>query len=170
MADENLDERAFLLLASATEPVSPTALGRQRLMASVEAERYLPFCAELARWFDLAVADMRTLLARVQEPDAWLRGIPPVLGKLDFRPGPALAPLRGGFVRMQGGFDVPRHRHTDREVTFVLAGTLKDGNGRAYGPGDAIDMPQGSIHTLGVPRGEEALVAILHGRIEMLGD
>jgi hypothetical protein len=55
-------------------------------------------------------------------------------------------------------------------MTFVLAGSLRDGDGRSSGPGDPIDMPQGSIHTLGVPRGEDALVAILHGRIEMLGD
>jgi hypothetical protein len=169
MAEENDDERTFLLLAGGTEPAPPALSAKDRLMAAILAERYLPFCGELARWFDLGFGDMRALLARIDDPAAWKRGVPPLEGSMDFRPGPALLPLHGGFVRMQSGMRVPPHRHVDREVTIVIAGELSDGEGRVHGPGEAVEMAVGSVHSLGVPEGKEALVAILHGRIELLG-
>jgi anti-sigma factor ChrR (cupin superfamily) len=104
----------------------------------------------------------------IDDPRTWVLGVPPIQGHVNFRPGPSHAPLRGGFARMSGGMRLPEHRHTDRELTFVLEGELYDGAGNGYGPGDHIDMAPGSVHSLAVPDGGEALVALLHGRIEML--
>ncbi|HEX6240177.1 MAG TPA: cupin domain-containing protein, partial [Polyangiales bacterium] len=126
-----------------------------------------PFCVELARAFALPADGMRELLARIADPRAWTRGIAPIEAFLDFVPGPTLAPLRAGFVRLGGGAWLPRHRHRERELTFVLAGEMIDGDGRRYGPGSSIDMPPGSVHAIGVPQGKSALVALLHGGIEM---
>src|SRR5512146_3570017 len=103
-------------------------------MSAVLAERHLPFCTELARRFELAFGDMRALLSRIDDPVAWKRGSAPIEGSMDFRPGPSLLPLRGGFVRMLGGAHLPRHRHVDPEVTIVLAGRLRDYDVRTYGP------------------------------------
>jgi quercetin dioxygenase-like cupin family protein len=45
-----------------------------------------------------------------------------------------------------------------------------DGAGVLYRPGDGLEMPAGSVHSLGVASSEPALVALLNGRIEMLGE
>jgi anti-sigma factor ChrR (cupin superfamily) len=70
---------------------------------------------------------------------------------------------------MHRGAQVSHHRHVDREVTYVLEGALRDGEGVRFGPGHAIDMPPGSEHSLHVDGEEQALVALLHGAVEMLG-
>jgi hypothetical protein len=168
MTDEVEDERAFLALATAVPPVHAGSDARARLLAAIERERYLPFLGELSSKFDVAEDAMRALLVRIDEPGAWILGAPPIQGHMNFRPGPRHAPLRGGFARMMGGMRLPHHRHTDRELTVVLEGELVDGEGQSYGPGASIDMPPGSVHSLGVPEDKEAVVALLHGRIEML--
>lgn len=161
---------AFTLLSSELEAVSPPALLRSRLMSAIEgAARYLPFAAELAEHFDLSQAAARDLLLGIDGQDSWTSGVSPVLGFFHFRPGPRLAPLRGGFVRMQSGAQFPLHRHRDRELTLVLEGDMVDGEGVRYAPGEALDMPPGSTHTLRVADGSPALLALLHGSIEMLG-
>jgi hypothetical protein len=168
MSDVVDDARAFLALAAAVPPVPAGSDARARFMAAMEAERYLPFVGELSARFDLAEGAMRELLARIDQPGSWVRGISPIQGHMNFRPGPRHAPLRGGFARMEGGMRLPYHSHTDRELTVVLEGELSDGEGRTYGPGASIDMPPGSAHSISVPDGKQAVVALLHGRIEML--
>jgi hypothetical protein len=168
MTDELNDARVFLALAAATVPVAVGSDARDRFLAAVEEGRYLPFLGELSAKFDIAEDAMRALLARIDEPGSWVRGVSPIQGHLNFRPGPRHAPLRGGFARMEGGMRLPHHRHTDRELTMVLEGELLDGEGRIYGPGTSIDMPPGSVHSLSIPDGKQAVVALLHGRIEML--
>jgi hypothetical protein len=168
MSDETDDTRAFLALANAVPPVAAGADDRARLFAALEQQRYLPFLTDLAAKFDLAEDAMRALLVRIDDPRVWVRGEYPIQGHMNFRPGPRHSPLRGGFARMQGGMRLPHHIHTDRELTVVLEGELVDGEGRSYGPGSCIDMPPGSAHSLAIPETKEAVVALLHGRIEML--
>lgn len=159
-----------LLLGKALEPVAPPAGARARLMAAIEGPaRYLPFCDELSSLFDLTEATMRELLARIDVSSTWKRGVAPVEGYHNFRPGPGLAPLHGGFVRLLGGAGFPLHRHRDRELTFVLSGHIYDDAGKHFEPGNVIDMPPGSIHTLSVTDDAPALLAVLSGAIEMLG-
>jgi ChrR Cupin-like domain len=139
-------------------------------MSAIEgAARYLPFAQDLAEHFDLSARAARELLERIDASEAWTPGVSPILGFFHFRPGPRLAPLRAGFVRMQGGTGFPLHRHRDRELTLVLEGAMIDGDGVRYAPGVAIDMPPGSTHTLRAESEGPALLALLHGSIEMLG-
>jgi putative transcriptional regulator len=152
-------------LRSRTDPRAYDSGSRERLMAAVETERYLPFCSELARHVDLPEGEVRALLARGANPTAWTRGVLPVVGYIDFDPGPRVAPLRAGFVRLLGGARLPRHEHIDRELTFVLEGALVDDSERTYTPGSVIDMPVGSAHALSVPEGGSATVVLLHGGI-----
>ena len=165
---EREDEQLLALWAAALVPPAPEPSARARLMASLETEPYLPFAAELAHSFALPEPDMRALLRRLLDPKVWTRGIAPFEAFLDFSPGAALSPLRAGFVRLGGGARLPPHRHKQRELTYVLAGVMVDGEGRRFGPGDSVDMPVGSVHSIGVPAGESALVALLHGSIEMV--
>jgi putative transcriptional regulator len=165
MTDPSDDPKLLTLWALGLAQRAPEATGRARLYASLEAEPYLPFCDELALHVDLPAAETRTLLARCADPKAWMRGTAPVTGYIDFEPGPRVAPLRAGFVHLSGGARLPRHEHLDRELTFVLAGTLRDDQGRRFGAGDAIDMAVGSAHALEVPSGESATVVLLGGRV-----
>jgi hypothetical protein len=169
MNDASEDARLLALWAAALTPRPVAADARARLMAALDGEPHLPFCSELAQAFALPIAEMRALLARIVDSKVWSRGIRPFDAFFDFHPGASLAPLRGGFVRLSGGARLPLHRHTERELTYVLAGEMVDGDLQRFGPGSAIDMPVGSVHSIGVPEGKSALVALLHGRIEMVG-
>jgi hypothetical protein len=158
------------LLSGALEPLPPPTGARVRLMAALEGSgRYLPFCAELAHHFALAEDRMRELLACIDEPSTWKRGASPLEGHYNFRPGAELAPLHGGFVRLLAGAGFPLHRHRDRELTFVLSGEIQDQQGTRFQPGSAIEMPAGSVHSLGVSGESPALLAVLSGGIELLG-
>jgi hypothetical protein len=140
-------------------------------MAAIEGHaRYLPFCSELARHFELTEERMRELLACIDGATTWKRGASPLEGYYNFRPGPALSPLHGGFVRLLGGTGFPLHRHRDRELTFVLSGCIYDDAGRHYEPGSVIEMPEGSVHSLTVTEDAPAVLAVLSGSIEMLGE
>jgi len=158
------------LLAVSLEPVPPSGGARARLMEAIEGPaRYLPFCADLAKHFALSVPHMRELLACIDAPGSWKRGTAPLEGKYNFRPGPELLPLHGGFVRLLSGAGFPLHRHRDRELTFVLSGQLYDDVGKRFGPGSAIEMPPDSVHSLSVGGEAPALLAVLSGGIELLG-
>jgi hypothetical protein len=169
MSDAREDARLLALWAAALTPRSVAGDARARLMAALDVEPHLPFCSELAAAFALPFTEMRALLTRIVDAKVWSRGIAPFDAFFDFTPGASLAPLRGGFVRLGGGARLPLHRHTERELTYVLAGEMVDGDQQHFGPGSCIDMPVGSVHSIGVPQGKTALVALLHGRIEMVG-
>jgi quercetin dioxygenase-like cupin family protein len=160
----------FRLLASGLPEVSPPSSLRSRLLSGIEGRaRYLPFAADLAAHFDLSYGAARELLLGIDGSGQWTQGVSPVLGFFHFRPGPRLATLRGGFVRMQAGAVFPLHRHRHRELTLVLEGQMVDGDGVRFEPGEALDMPEGSTHTLRVADGGPAMLALLHGAIEMVG-
>jgi quercetin dioxygenase-like cupin family protein len=165
MSDPSDDPTLLALWATALSKEAPPSDQRARLMAALEAEPFLPFCAELARHVDLSQQEVRALLAQSAKPDAWTRSTPPVAGYIDFEPGPRVAPLRAGFVKLSGGARLARHEHLERELTFVLEGVLIDDGDRRYLPGDIIDMPIGSAHALSVPDDGKATVVLLHGRI-----
>lgn len=170
MTSEPLDTALFGALASSLEPQAPPGGLRARLMQALDGPaRYLPFCAELATAFDLSPAAMKSLLFSIDEPGRWTTGIEPIQGFLHFSPGPRHLGLHGGFVRMRRGMLFPLHRHRQRELTFVLDGTLVDDRGLRQGPGGSFDMAAGSAHTLAVSGDGDALVALLHGGIDMLG-
>lgn len=165
MTDPSDDPKLLTLWALGLEQRPAEGSGRERLLAALDAEPYLPFCSELAQHVDLPEAETRKLLARCADPALWTRGIAPVTGYIDFEPGPRVAPLRAGFVQLSGGARLPRHEHLDRELTFVLAGTLVDDQQRRFNAGDVIEMAVGTAHALEVPDGESATVVLLGGRV-----
>ena len=164
------DDPMWELMVSSLEPIAPPPEARSRLFASLEgAGRFLPFYADLGRHFDLPRARIGELLSQIDDPAAWTRGLDPLQGHLHFRPGPALPGLHGGLVRLNPGAQFALHRHVDREVTYVLEGAMRDGDGNRFGPGQSIEMAPGSEHALYVDGDEPALIALLSGAIEMLG-
>jgi putative transcriptional regulator len=165
MRDPSDDPELLALWAAGLRAEAPGSDQRARFFAALEAERYLPFCAELSRHVDLPESVLRKLLAQSADPQGWTRTAPPLYGFIDFDPGPRVTPLRAGFVRLLGGARLPRHEHLERELTFVLEGALIDDKGQVYTPGSVIDMPVGSAHALHVPEQAPATVVLLHGRV-----
>ena len=164
------DPEAFCLLSVALDPVPPPRHCRERWLAELSGTaRYLPFQRGLREHFDLTEPVANELLARIQQADAWTPGVVPIVGFLHFQPGPQLGRAHCGFVRMKRGMHVPAHRHTDRELTYVLEGLLLDEDGNRYGPGEVIEMPVNSVHALYVGSEHDALVATAQGRIHLLG-
>jgi quercetin dioxygenase-like cupin family protein len=171
MANETLpDDLMWELMVGALDPIAPPPDGRRRLLAAVQGSaRFLPFYADLCRHFDLSRQRVAELLSKIDEPGAWTRGIEPIQGFLDFVPGPRCEALRAGLVRMNPGAQFARHRHVDREITYVLEGIMRDGEGTRFGAGQAIEMAAGSEHALLADGDTPVLLALLHGSIEMLG-
>jgi quercetin dioxygenase-like cupin family protein len=159
---------AWAALALGLEPSAPPDALRARIFASIDrAAPYKPFLPALARCFDLADAALHELLARMAEPGAWMPGVGDTLAFLDFQPGPALAG-HCGITRLRGGARVPLHRHSGREVTLVLRGTVIDGEGARFEPGQVLDMAPGSTHSLHITGDPDALLAVLTSGIEIV--
>jgi hypothetical protein len=167
--DDTLDmaSPAWTLLAQALEPSSPPLGLRQELLETVGGSaRYLPFVPATSRIFDLDAAAARALLMRAADRSQWRVGKAPFLAHMDFAAGPACGGLRAGFVAMQAGTVIPRHRHTDREITLVLEGAIRSDD-RTYRPAEVLEMAVGSEHVFEVgPDG--AVFAVLRGRLEFL--
>lgn len=58
---------------------------------------------------------------------------------------PAASGGRLALVRFAPGRGLPEHGHGGRELTLVLRGTFKDGNGR-FSVGDCVDLDQTVVH------------------------
>jgi hypothetical protein len=164
---------AWAALALGLAPSPPPDALRARIFASVDrAAPYRPFLPGLARCFDLADAALHELLARMDDPGAWMPGVGDTLAFLDFQPGPALARsgMAGhcGITRVRGGARVPLHRHAGREVTFVLRGAIVDDEGRRCEPGEVLEMAPGSVHALRITGDPHALLAVLTSEIEIV--
>lgn len=132
-------------LALTLTPVPPPPALKARLLASVAAERHLPFLATVARFADLALEKMRGILKTIDDPQAW-EELLPGMHVIHFDPGPAMAGADTGFLRLEGGVRFPKHKHHAPEVTVVLEGELIDSDGSHYGPGDVFHKGEGDPH------------------------
>jgi anti-sigma factor ChrR (cupin superfamily) len=130
-------------------------------MHSLEGpERFAPFFAALSRLFDLPVAAIEALLARIDDARAWEASVPGVK-LIDFTGGPRVAGADAGLVRLAPGAGFPRHRHLGHETTIVLEGTLIDG-GRAYEPGAVVEHVVDSVHKCFAGPDRDLVTAVLH--------
>jgi quercetin dioxygenase-like cupin family protein len=161
---------AWSVLASSLEPLPPPSGARERLLGAVaRAAPYRTLLPGLAAVFDLTERGVHQLLARMHDPMEWKPGAGGMVAFLDFEGGARLGPAHCGVARMRRGARVPLHRHLAREITFVLQGGLADGDGLAYRPGQVLDAPAGSSHSLRVTGEHDALVAVLLAEIEIDG-
>jgi quercetin dioxygenase-like cupin family protein len=136
--------------------------GLGRLLATVEEFplRYAPFFGRLAALWDLGEDDVPAALVRAQRA----RGFRPTL-----IPGVRRMPLVGGsrlhgaelaLLELAPGARFPRHRHEGHEAVLTLEGSYHDA-GRDFEPGDAQEMPPGSMHALRVGERSVCVAAIV---------
>jgi quercetin dioxygenase-like cupin family protein len=152
----------FGLLGASLTPIPPPAALKTRLLESVQAERFVPFAVPLTRYFDLAVERVRELLKWMNDPKTeWEMGPLPGIALLHFSGGPKVATADVGFVRLPRGLHFPWHRHTGYEVNFILQGTIRDHDGRLYGPGEVVEKASGTEHEFFVGEEEDLLIGVV---------
>jgi quercetin dioxygenase-like cupin family protein len=158
------------LLAGLVDPVAPPASVRSRLLHAIEGpSRYLPFSRLVSRHFDLPLSSVQQLFERASDPKNWMVGVGPIRRYLDFQPGPAAVAPRAGLIWLSAGGRIPAHRHVDPELMVVLEGVLTDDQGRRVVAGEALELPSGSGHTVQIHDASDVLMALLHGKIHLLG-
>ncbi len=162
---------ALAVAAASLRPVSPSFALRARILASVGLPTRsfpFPFLAELSRIFDLQVEAIRALLERIDQSATW-QTYAPGIEYQHFAPGPRLAGAAGveaGLVRLRAGVTFFRHRHVGgSETTFVLEGTLRDGES-GFGPGSRIVRDAGTVHDYRAEPDHDLVIAVLHHGIE----
>jgi hypothetical protein len=162
-------------LIVAVSPIAPPPDVAQRLMASAGAGRFERWSSRMAQLFDVSVERARELLGLIERPaswgpavlDGWTSGIPHV-ALVHFTGGPACATADCGFVRIDPGHVFPLHRHRGDEVTILIAGTIREDDGRIFHAGDEIARAAGTEHTLTVIGDEPAIIiARAEGGIEV---
>jgi quercetin dioxygenase-like cupin family protein len=164
---------ALAVTAEAARPVPPAPGLRARLLQTVASvDRFAPFLDDLTRLFELPVATIRKLLARIDEHE-WessLLGVPLQGSELfHFPVGPGLraSGAAGGVLRVRAGVTFPQHRHHGDEVTYVLEGGYV-ADGRTYGPGSAIAMSAGTAHDYRSAPERDLVIMVLHRGITLL--
>ena len=147
----------------------PHPEARRRLLAALETgERFSPFMRDLASAFDLDLARVRALCDQIDQPSAWEAGPLPGIAVMHFAAGPnALAPDTG-FVRLPRGLHFPYHRHKGHELNYVLEGAVRDGDGKLYLPGEAIEMAPGTEHEFSIPSDADALIAVVQAGFDFV--
>jgi quercetin dioxygenase-like cupin family protein len=159
---------AYDALAASLPPVSPKPETKLRLLATMSENRYLPFVDELSRWFDLAVDRVKQILTMIDDPGAWEPGPMPGIQLIHFAGGPNAFAADTGFVRFPAGLHFPMHSHEGPELTYVLEGTLIDGDGTAYGPGDVLIKETGTSHEYRIGEDRDCVIAIAHVNYRIL--
>jgi anti-sigma factor RsiW len=156
------------LRAAMLRPVEPSARARERLVSALfGADRFRPFVDRLCRLVDLSDEAVHGLLARIDDAAAWQPGPLPGIKVIHFEHGPALLGAETGLVRIAAGQAAPRHRHVGAEVSFVLEGTLWEGE-TCYFPGQALPQPAGSVHTFTAGTERDLVFAVSHCGIEFM--
>jgi hypothetical protein len=155
---------AYAVLARSLPATKPPQSVKARLMASIARpeERFAPHADVLARYFDLTVERVRALLKSITDPlTVWNAGPLPGITLIDFDGGPRTAAADVGFVRLPAGLHFPWHRHKGHELNYVIEGSLRDFDGRIYGPGEAIEKETGTEHEFFVGSDKDALIAVV---------
>lgn len=144
-------------LGSASQ-VAPSPDVEAQLFASIGGGRFERFTAQMSKMFDVTLDRARELFGITERTNAWDIRMPG-LGLIHFDGGPACATADCGFIRIMPGGTFPWHTHRGDELSLVVAGTLRDHDGKLYRPGDELFHAKGSSHELTV-EGDEPVIFI----------
>ncbi len=162
---EELNED-LLGLAVALPPVAPSADFKDRLFASVKTDRFLPFVDELAELCDLAFDKMKDVLRLADGQEQWCEGLPG-MRLIHFEHGAGCPGLDTGLIEMEPGFEFPVHTHMGPEWSYVLEGTLIDGDGTEYGPGSILEKTVADQHLVRAGSAGKLVYVVIHNGLEI---
>ncbi len=157
--DELADELAAV--GWSEPPEEPTAAMRERLFAAIGPSPLDAMVAPLAAFFDVAAGAARALCDSLGRESVWEAGPIPGLFVAHVPAGAARAGAYAGLVRMTPGLQFPAHRHVGDERMLVLAGGLRQHDGRECHAGDILDSRAGSRHDFVVIGDEPCIAAVI---------
>jgi putative transcriptional regulator len=166
-ADRSLADELDTYLAL-VPAVTPSSDVKARLLASAGGGRFEPFADRIATLFDVSVERARELLGLVERTASWEHPVPGV-SLIHFDGGPAYAAADCGFVRIAAGCKFPWHKHRGEEVSVILAGTVRDADGKVLRAGDVLTQQTGSAHDLTADDEDVIYVARATNGIEVSG-
>lgn len=154
-------------VALAEPPMQPNDRLKQRVLTSITpAKRFEGFTERFAELFDLAIKDVRQLLAKIDKPesDDWTSSVTlPGIDIMKFPGGSHVATSTCGLISVKPGTIFPRHRHQGEEWVFVLQGRARENDGRILRPGDLVLSESGSEHAFKSLGPETYIFAVLLG-------
>jgi len=128
-------------------PVAPSPDVKARLFASIGAGRFEKFAARMSTLFDVSIDRAREFLGLIERPASWEAAMPGI-GLVHFDGGAAYAAADCGFIRLAPGTTFPLHTHRGEEVSLIIAGQLRDQEGRILSTGDELVQAEGSTHQI----------------------
>lgn len=157
-------------LAEALHPPQPPPELRTRLTTSLDAGPLWPHIDALASLLDIDRESSAHQLGRLVDEAAWREGPLPGLRVRLAKAGPACAGAYTGFLRLAPGIRFPAHEHLGPESTLVLAGGLRQNDGRELHAGDLLWLPEGCAHDFVGLEGEDCIAAVVQrGGIQFTG-
>ena len=145
-------------LVELVPPEPPPADLQARLLASAGGGRFERFAARFAAIFDVTVDRARELLGLTERAASWQTPVPGI-GLVHFAGGPACAAADCGFIRIAPGCTFPWHTHRGEEISIILAGTLRDHEGRILRAGDELFQASGTQHDIACEGSEDVIFA-----------
>ena len=159
-------------LATAAEPMTPSAGLRSRLLASLDDEsRFDGFVARLQTFLDFSTQQVHALLEVVKTAPGspWRESGMPGIWLYPFQGGENITDTAGQLLYMAPGSIFPPHRHRGSEWGFVLQGHIIEDSGHHYGAGDIVHKATGTQHSFHVQDEEAAIIfTLLEDKIEWL--
>ena len=112
------------------DPVTPSPHLFERLKTSIspDTEDLSGFSATIAELLETTIEHARALLEQLSDPDLWFPGPGPGTHLVHVDDVPLSATAIVGFIKIEPGSSFPHHSHAGQEQTFVLRGTLRDGD------------------------------------------
>lgn len=141
-----------------TEPATPSPALFERLVTSTSPAKsgVLGFASTLARLLETTVEHAHRLLSQIADPEQWFPGPGPGTHLLHIDDVPLAQTAIVGFIKIEVGHGFPHHEHVGEEQTFILSGTLRDGDA-LYHRGQIYTANENTDHVIQAD-GEEDVI------------
>lgn len=119
---------ATWLAESAPVSASPSLFERLETSISPAETGVLGFASTLSRLLETTLEHAQSLLTKLADPEEWFPGPGPGTHLFHIDDVPLAQTAIVGFIRIEAGQCFPLHEHVGEECTFIVQGTLRDGD------------------------------------------
>jgi putative transcriptional regulator len=116
--------------------------------------RFEHLLEQVAQLFDLSTEEARTIVTKVDQPEAFEVQLAPGVWVCPVNAGPRVVE-EGAFtvlLKLEPGAEFPRHTHGGEEKVLILEGGYQDSNGKEYWRGELDVREKGTSHSFkGLP-------------------
>lgn len=145
-------------IALYTIATRPSPRVRENLLASLTGRmRFLPFLGRVSEFLDLQPDMAQTILTTIDHRVGWTEDDDGVRTR-SIPGGPRLRGASTSLIRAGVGTVLPRPPPATSARLLILAGALRDDDGRLAGVGDQLRRPAGSRYRHEVHGGDEAIL------------